>query len=163
MRCVFMHLLLYQVFYHLPLFLFSLSCGMRFKSLYSFCLRFSDVSSSSNFFCNAAKNNKNNSHSSQGVRDRGRDSESASGPNPRLSAACLAPFHVCLLSLSAIQRGGEMQPPRPALAPLRSRAVQQPQTSTQFTAHTKLDHVSGALCVLHTCCSPPSLINDQTP
>lgn len=34
------------------------------------------------------------------------------------------------------------------------------QMSTQFTAHTKLDHFSGVLCRPRTCCSATSLIKD---
>ncbi len=72
-----------------------------------------------------------------------------------LSAACLAPLHGRFCALSAVQPGRDMHPPCPVL----SSAPCSAQMSTQFTAHTKLDHFSGVLCRPRTCCFPPSLIN----
>lgn len=82
--------------------------------------------------------------------------QSVSGPNPQSLSACQAPLHGCFFALSAVQPGRDMHPP----CPLLSSAPCSAQMSTQFTAHTKLDHFSGVLCRPRTCCFPPSLIND---
>ena len=71
-------------------------------------------------------------------------------------SACLAPLHGCFCALSAVQPSRAMPPP----CPVHSSTPCSAQMSTQFTAHTKLDHFSGVLSRPCACCFPPSLIND---
>lgn len=91
--------------------------------------------------------------------DKETETESVSGLNPQPLWHPSTLF-LCPVSSTARQRYASILPCAQLSSAQLSSAPCSAQMSTQFTAHTKLDHFSGVLCRPRTCCSPPSLIND---